>query len=650
MKTIICNEQHSVVDLQEHLNKAQPLVIGIEPFSGEMSIKLDVVEGRDFKGLCTQLSEVKILAASPYYVSSLHEVPDCYFLSTSNEYGIITYFCISQHDLTVKLSSNDQGLVVHVNSGSSREVNKVRHVLLCIQGDDIYQTINLTIQLALQLTGGKGKLPEEKLPLPSWLNTLGWESGASFGKEVTHDKVVNAVWGLRHMGFQPGFVIIGEGWQTSNTEKEKEHFSSMVDFDAEITRFPYGLKGLVEELHRAGVRHVGLWHGIMGHRGGIHRRLARKYALSSDSNGRYFLGSDLEKTFQFFYNFYGYLREQGISFVKIGDQNNVKSYCRPGVDTTKIYQNLQFAIQAATSLQFDTPHFNTECLRNENLFYWTTSLFASAGDNLDTQSLVGAKHATRNLLANSLWLQHLMQPDFEAWVTNLPQSSFLGVLHGLSGSINVISDPPGKYNHKLLRKLVLPSGRIFRSDRPLTLCKDSVFVDPLHEPQVYKAFTYKGDNGILGVFNLSQQKRILHGFVSPNDIEGLLGNRFAVFSHYNGFVGLLEHKEEMAITLKPNYSDVFTFSPVKEGIALIGCYLFYLSPGPITEITLEEDSMHIFSLIEAPMIMYCERKVMEIRRNGKVIPWEYDHKKNVLTLDSRSSMVEMAAVYTITFE
>lgn len=651
MKTICCQENDKII-LKEHLSKAQPIVLALGPFSGEIEFQMNVPEGKGLKGLCFHLTKETVSATNPYYTESFSEIPESFLIIAQSSMGYTCYTCLSHKDLIVRLGGSSEGGVgVRAISGISRRANQQRPVVLCVQGEDLYQTINLSARLSMQLVGGKGKLTEEKPPLPSWLDTLGWESGAAYGKAVTHDKVVNAVWGLRQFGIQPGFVLIDEGWQqVVSVRKEKLRYSTMISFEADSERFPYGIKGLVEELHRAGVHHIGLWHGIMGYRGGIHPHLARGYNLPPDPYGRYFLGYDLGRTFQFFYDFYGYLKNQGVSFVKVGDQNSARDFCRPGMDVTMVFQNLQAAIQAAASIQFDTPPFNTECLRNENLFYWTTSRLASACDNLDTQDLKGSKVAIRNLLVNSLWLQHLMKPDFNAWTTNQEQSTALGMMHALSGSINVISDPPGKHDQQLIKKIVLPSGRILKSDTPLTLCQECVFQDPLKGSQVYKAFTYKGNKGIVAAFNLSEEERTLHGTVSPKDVGGLTGKQFAAFSHHNGFIGVLQKDQEMEITLKPNQSDIITFSPIQEGIAVIGCYLFLLPPGPITETTIEEESVHISSLVTAPMIMYCERQVLEIRRNGEVIPWEYDHSKNVLAFDLQSNLVELPAMYTITFE
>ncbi len=633
------------------MNKAQPIVFALNPFSGEMNFQIDISEEIDPPLLCFHLTGDNS-STIPLYAKSLLEVPASFLLLVQDQGGYGCYICLSHKDIVVTISGEAKGILnVCAVSGTSRRSNQDRPVILCVKGDDLFQTVNLSMRLSMQLVGGKGKLAVEKPSLPAWLETLGWESGAAYGKEVTHDKVVNAVWGLRQSGIQPGFVLIEEGWQQiAAMRMEKSRYSAIVGFDADPERFPYGLKGLVEELHRAGVQHIGVWHGIMGYRGGIHAHLAQAYSLPPDPMGRYFLGYDLGRTFHFFYDFYGYLREQGISFIKVGDQNKAEGFCRPGMDVTRVYQNLQAAIQAAASIQFDTPPLNTECLRNENLFYWTTSNLASVGDHLEIQELPGVKIAIRNMLMNTFWLQHLVKPDFNSWITDGIESEILGVLHALSGSINMIGDPPGNSSQDLLKKIVLPSGRVLKTDRPLTMCQECVFTDPLNSPKICKAFTAKGNKGIVAAFNLTEEKKALHGFIGPRDVRDIVGKEFAVFSYHNGFVGVLKFERTMEIVLKANHWDIITLSPVEEGIALIGCYHFFLAPGPIIETTIEEESVHISSLVTAPMILYCERQVLEIRRNGEVIPWEYDQTKKVLTFDSRTTLLELPAMYTISFE
>ena len=50
------------------------------------------------------------------------------------------------------------------------------------------------------------------------------------------------------------------------------------------------------------------------------------------------------------------------------------------------------------------------------------------------------------------------------------------------------------------------------------------------------------------------------------------------------------------------------------------------------------------------MLLYCEKEVLEIKCNDKVIPWDYDHEKNMLTINNKSNIIEQHSQYTITFD
>ena len=162
-----------------------------------------------------------------------------------------------------------------------------------------------------------GKLLEEKLPAPLWLDCLGWESGIAMGASVSHDRIIEAIQNLAESGYRPGFVLIDEGWQILQTNiKDKKGKKVLAGFEADPVRFPKGIRGVVDDLAGLGVKYVGVWHAMMGYRGGIHSKLASLYDLPCDSRNRYFLGCDLGRTFEFFYDYYGYLREQGSLLLK----------------------------------------------------------------------------------------------------------------------------------------------------------------------------------------------------------------------------------------------------------------------------------------------------------------------------------------------
>lgn len=648
-KTRVCGNKESTIALGPSEN--EPVVISVEPFTGPCQIHLKINEEAPVSILCAYLHQDGAFTV-PLCVNALSRVPPkSYFVLVKEKEYYTVYFCLSHQDISASLCGTKDGMMLNLMSGTSQDASKVRHVLLCLKGEHVYETIQKAMKLALTLTGGMGKLLENKLAPPLWLDSLGWESGIAMGAEVSHQNIIESVKSLVESGYPPGFVLIDEGWQSlASNGKDKKGKKLLASFEADFARFPKGIKGVVDELAVLGVKYVGVWHGMMGYRGGIKAQLAKNYQLPCDDFGRYFLGCDLGRTFEFFYDYYGYLREQGVAFIKVGDQSSVADFCKGDIEVTVLYRNLQAAMQAAASVQFNSAHFNTECLRNENLFYWGNSRFARAAEDINVSTPDGVMLAIRNNLTNSLWLQNLMQPDYDAWLTNGEYSETLAIFHALSGSINVIGDPAGEHNTSLINKFVLPCGHILKADHPLTLCQDSIFFNPLEDKKIYKAFTYKGEYGIIAAFNLINGIRTLHGTVSPKDVEGLRGEQFALFSHHNGFVKLVGPDEEVAITLKPHQSDVFTLAPVHNGIAVLGGCSFFLAPGPLIEVHIEEESIHISAMVSTQLLIYCERQVLEVRRDDRAIPWEYDNRRHTLSIDSRARNTPGHAAYTITFE
>lgn len=630
------------------MDNEDPMINSVQSFTGKREIFLQIPEDPSFKALSCYLTEKDAAFTSPYYASSWSEIPSqSYFVLVREAKGYASYFCLSHQNILVSLSGTQGGMILHLASDQPSETEKLINVLICLHGIKLHELLQKTMRLALSLTGGLGRSIEEKLSSPPWLGGLGWESGIAMGAQVSHEKVVAAVKSLIQAGLPPSFVVIDEGWQ--HLEKTAEDYHALASFEADPKRFPNGVKGLVDDLHSLGIREIGMWHGMMGSRGGIHPCLAQVYNLVASEDGCYFLGNDLGRTFQFFHDYYGYLRTRGISFVKVGDQSTVHRYSG-NEQVCVLHKHLQTALQAAASVQFNGAHFNTECLRNENLFYWGNSRFARAAGDIDASNPAGRMRAIRDNLTNALWLQHLMQVDFDAWLTNTEQSEALAIFHALSGSINVIGDLAGEHGKALINKFLMPCGHLLKADRPLTLCEDSIFCNPLVEKKIYKAFTFKGEHGILGVFNLTSGKRTLHGQVSPRDVEGLQGERFALFSHHNGFVKLVKPNESVDITLKPNQNDVLIFAPVHQGIAVLGCSSFFLAPGPLLEVNIDDDSIHISTLMATRLLVYCERQILEVRRNGKVVPWEYDYRRHTLSIDSRARNLSGHASYNIIFE
>ncbi len=367
---ILCGEKESInLDPLFQL----PKIISIKPFVGASTLSLKMDLSSYFLGICYQNSFPSLK------VHSIEEIPEFTYLAIFKSAQDYLFFsCLSHKDLNTHLS---KGLTLKLTSGTSREANHVRSALIILKAKELHAGIAELMRICLKETGQLGKPSIEKPPFPDFLKKMGWQSISSFDSPISHQKVIRSVKELKAKDIQIGYVLIEDGWQQLASSPISN--PCLMNFSADSSRFPYGLQGLVSQLAELGVMNVGVTHSIMGCKeGGIHAPLAARYEFPPDASGRFFPGYDLGKTFQFFYDYYASLKQQGVKFVKVIDQESPSEYCRKGMDCTRLYKHLQTAIQAASSLHFACPHLNGDCLSAENLYYWNCSSIASCKKRL----------------------------------------------------------------------------------------------------------------------------------------------------------------------------------------------------------------------------------------------------------------------------
>lgn len=522
-------------------------------------------------------------------------------------------------------------------SGDYVDGQQYNGVLIYFNGYTLSNVVRRIVEALLELTGKKSRVLEQKPKVPKWFQTLGWSSMMAFGTDLSHEKVMNAVWSLKQLGYTPGYVLLEKGWQ-------HESEGSLVSFGADPEKFPTGLKGLVKELTAAGVKHLGVWHPVTGTgTAGLASELAKKYVAEKVQDNPSLLGDNLGMAFEFFHDYYRSLQVEGVSFVQIGETD-----LQAILPST--YEKLQCAIEASAVLHFDCPPINADGLSNENPLFWPISPIARVADVPLESSLEAIQYQIRNSLLNSTFYQDLVLPDFGPWSTKSNYSEMQALFHALSRTLHLLGDLPGEHQKLLLKKLALPSGKVLQADMTASVCSSSLFLDPVMDKEIFKAYTITRGCGALALFNLSNAKRSLKGTVGLDDFERLVGNHFAVYSHKHGFVGLINNDEQLEVTLKPDTCDLLLFCPVTKGVAVVGFHDFYLSPAPILGIDIEEQSVHITAKIVGPLLLYSEKDVLEVRRNGLSIAWEYDKVRKTLSLEPNSNVVESHSAYTILFE
>ncbi|MGM0440283.1 MAG: Sip1-related alpha-galactosidase [Chlamydiota bacterium] len=650
---ITCSTQTTKLSLSANLHPNTPLVLTLEPFNGHHQIELHAELDKDAKIIATHNTTNPEIATAPAYYNNFFELHrQAIFLLIQTGPLWTALLCLSHNGLLASLNPKHSNLALDVISVSPHHSNIARPALIGLQGLEPHKILDTIFTLAFKYSQTPGRLANEKPSYPQWLNNLGWDSKIAYGKDISHDKILNAAQSLKKANFLPHYVLINDGWQQlSNHLKNSNSLPSLLSFEADKAKFPQGIAGIVKDLQEIGVQNVGFSHSMMGAPGGLHPSLALSYQITPDKKGSYFLGEALGITYKFYYDYYFYLRQQGVTFVEVCDQTSPHRFCSDHVDLSALYQNLQIALQSSACFHFNNVLLQRTRLCNENLLYWSRSQLAYSSNDTDLKCTSSAMRFIRTTLTTSLWLQRLLEPHYGPWPSNTAHSETLAMLIALSGSLNINGDRPDEHNTSLLSKVILPSGKIIKADAPLTLCNDSITANPLKEKQLYKAHTYHGENLIIMALNLlTSSKGSLKGHVSPIDTGNPTYDEYAAFSYRHGFLGTLNSQSSLPVKVKHYQADIITFTPIKQGVAILGCYLYFIASVPLTDVKLTEDSLHISSMITAPLLLYSRRQIMEVRREGHAIPWEYDEERQILSIDTRCHLENHPTTYSIFFE
>ncbi|MGI4792352.1 MAG: Sip1-related alpha-galactosidase [Janthinobacterium lividum] len=210
-----------------------------------------------------------------------------------------------------------------------------------------------------------------------------------------------------------------------------------------------------------------------------------------------------------------------------------------------------------------------------------------------------------------------------------------------------VSDKPGSHDFDLLRKLVLSDGSVLRADLPGRPTRDCLFHDPTREDVLLKIFNRNGAAGVIGVFNARYDKNKdlppISGHVSPADVLGLRGDRFAMYAHSSAELRTLTRSDVWELSLPPLTAEVFTIVPIGDhGIAPIGLTDKFNSAGAVTLHGPRDGGYEITLRGEGPFAAWCASEPSRVQMNGETLPFSYDAATHLLLITtSRAGIVRI---------
>ena len=574
--------------------------------------------------------------------------PETQFLLGERENGTCVVF-VPLVDGALRCSlqgSGENSLELVAESGDPAVVAGEVVGLFVAEGSDPFALVEAAAK-SIAARMGTGRLRRDK-PLPAWVDTFGWCTWDAFYQHVSHEKAREGLQSFADGGVKPRYLILDDGWQSIRQmptgEKRLTAFAANEKFPGDLgptvamTKTEFGLDAFF------------VWHAISGYWGGVDGDALPGYGVRSVARDaspgiRHHVPTldtwwgpvvgfvPPETVYRFYQDYHRHLRRQGVDGVKV-DTQAVLETVAAGLDVGRVglMQRYHEALEGSVHTHFNGNLINCMSCANEMLFSALAStLTRTSTDFWPNKPESHGVHLYVNAQVSLFWGE-FVHPDWDMFQSGHPAGAYHAAARAISGAPVYVSDKPDAHNFDLLRKLVLPDGGVLRCPGPARPTRDCLFTDPTKENVLLKIFNTNANGlGVLGVFNArhaagGEEAITLSGTVRPVDIEGLAGERFAVFAHHANELRALNRDETWELTLPQLGCEVFTVASLENGFAPLGL-AGYLNGGAaiFAHVPLANGSGHQITLrAGGRFVAWCEQPPATVTINDEPAPYTFD--------------------------
>jgi raffinose synthase len=497
-----------------------------------------------------------------------------------------------------------------------------------------------------------GRLRRDK-SLPDFVNYFGWCTWDAFYQDVSHEKVREGLESFRAGGIEPKYLILDDGWQSvrpfPNDEKRLTAFAANEKFPGDL--------GVTVRMAKEeySVRTFLVWHAVGGYWGGVDdtalpsydiRSTDRQYnaAITNYAPGvLHWFGTACgvvppEHIYRFYQDYHRHLRLQGVDGVKVDNQASLEGLSQGIGGRVPLMRAYHEALEGSGHVHFNGNLINCMSCANEMLYgALNSTLTRTSTDFWPKKPESHGLHLYVNAQVSS-WFGEFIHPDWDMFQSGHEMGAYHAAGRAVSGGPVYVSDKPGIHDFDLLRKLVLPDGRVLRGTAPGRPARDCLFHDPTREDVLLKIWNVNPHGGVLGAFHARYGDGVgnISGVVRPADIpgyaiqeeikrrvfkeEGLaegaldLGNPFGlpseyiVFAHYADELRILSAEGEWPVTLAPLTAEVFTIVRKDNDVVPVGLTEIFNSAGGIVDATETEDGWYISLHVGGRFTAWCRRE------------------------------------------
>jgi len=296
----------------------------------------------------------------------------------------------------------------------------------------------------------------------------------SLGQQLSEKNLLDAIEELAQNEIHITNLIIDDNWQSLDRTGHDQSQHGWVEFEADKRAFPSGLGNLVKrirELH-PDVRHVLVWHAMLGYWGGISPSgvIAATYktsnvAQSSKKQSTLTVVAKEDVT-RFYDDFYTFLVESGIDGVKTDAQVMLdllteapdrRELISTYLDEWSKASQKHFGGKIISCMsQFPQALFHSQLPRSHQ-----ETIVRNSDDYFPNEPASHPWHIWANA-HNAIFMRFLnVVPDWDMFQSVHGHSEFHAAARCVSGGPVYITDVPGKHNMPLIKQMtaLTPLGR-----------------------------------------------------------------------------------------------------------------------------------------------------------------------------------------------
>ncbi|EKX32094.1 hypothetical protein GUITHDRAFT_159002 [Guillardia theta CCMP2712] len=506
------------------------------------------------------LSRMKLWWMNPSWGSKSEDIPpETQFLllrlskadSEEEKYAVVLPI-ISGAFRSCIVSGRNKGIIsLRVESGDSKvDSNLVQDIAFVAVGKNPYDLIHQSMAAASDRMK-TFKLRKYK-SFPASLDSFGWCTWDAFYSSVDGPGILQGVEALAAGGTPARTLIIDDGWQDTTFVEEDDHLP-MDDWVKRLRsaeageRFVASLqdgsfKAFIERLkEKHGIHIVYCWHALMGYWSGVH--VGKPAVASMDPNIRTpgpmsgilhvepTLAWDalilngvglphIDKVDDLYNSLHAYLKSSGVDGVKVDGQAALTMLGGGLGGSAATTRRFVQAMEKSVVHHFgsDMNCINCMCHPTECLYSYNVTSVARASDDFWPRDPASHTVHVANVAYNSLFIGEIAQPDWDMFQSKNEVATLHAVARSVGGCSVYVSDRPGEHDFDLLKRLVLPDGKILRASLPGRPTRDSIFADVTSDGlSPLKVWNWNSCNGVVAAFNLqgaswnrSVRKNVIH--------------------------------------------------------------------------------------------------------------------------------------------